>query len=76
MTGSRTAPGACREPGVSLQCLQRNTNTSQCYLFAMLLESKQPKNHSCANDLVTVGKSSHCMRYYFYFFHKQPCNDL
>lgn len=57
MTGSRTVPGARRDPGASLQCLQSNINTSQCYLFVMLFESKQRNNHSCANDLVTVGKT-------------------
>lgn len=57
MAGSRTVPGACRDPGVSLQCLQSNTNTSECYLFVVLLESKHPNNHSCANDLVTAGKT-------------------
>lgn len=57
MTGSRAVLGARRDLGVSLQCLQSNANTSQCYLFVMLFESKQRNNHSCTNDLVTVGKT-------------------
>lgn len=69
-------PGARRDLGVSLQHLQSDMNTSYCYLFVLLFESKQRNDHSCANDLVTVGKNTHSKKYYFYFFHKQPCNDL